>query len=493
MLISKIASFLGAQTRGDIKGEVSGIQYDSRKVDPGDLFVCLVGAKSDGHQYAAQAVAKGGTALLCERFLPEIQPEAAQIIVPDARLALARLSAFWFDFPCRKLRMIGVTGTNGKTTTTHLIKGLLEKKGETVGLIGTIHNLAGSEELPSTHTTPESLELAGLLDRMVRMNSQSAVMEVSSHALKQHRVAGCDFDVAVFTNLTQDHLDYHPTWEDYMMSKRKLFEGLQWGDKPGNKYGVINADDPAAPEFIAACRVPVLTYGIQEHGMYWAGDIKITGKGTSFDLHTPDEVIPLQMPLIGMFNVYNVLAAAAVALQEGVSASDLVSFFRTAPQVPGRFELVSQGQPFPVVVDYAHTPDGLENILKTARKITKGRLITVFGCGGDRDRGKRPIMGRISGEYSGFTLVTSDNPRTEEPESILAEIEAGISGVTNAYQVIGDRRQAIFAAITEAKAEDMVVIAGKGHETYQLIKGQTLHFDDREVAGEALKAAGYEI
>lgn len=490
MQLSDMTAFLGIQVTGNLDIVITGINYDSRKVEPGNLFVCIEGLKSDGHDYAYQAVQKGASALLVQKPVHGISPKVLQVMVADTRKALALLSSFWFRFPSRSMRMIGVTGTNGKTTTTHLIKGMLERTGQRVGLIGTIHNLVGEEKLSSTHTTPESLELTALISRIKEMHSKTVVMEVSSHALKQNRVSGCEFDAAVFTNLTQDHLDYHLTWEDYLNSKLKLFQGLDRGEKTGTRYAVINADDPAASSFIDTVKVPVWTYGIKENASMRASDIRISSEGTSFNLVTPRETTPIHTSLTGMFNVYNVLAAVTVALAEGVSIKEIIDFLRNAPQVSGRFELVREGQPFSVIVDYAHTPDGLENILTTAREITQGRLITVFGCGGDRDRGKRPMMGRISGRHSDFTIVTSDNPRTEDPESIIAEIEPGISEVTHDYKIISDRRQAIYKAVSMAKPGDIVVIAGKGHETYQLVNGQTLHFDDRETAREALRSLG---
>ena len=491
MRLSEITAFLGVQAQGDLNKMITGIQYDSRKIKPGNIFVCIKGLKSDGHDYIPQAVENGAAALLVEHPVSTDVSSITQVVVSDTRRALALLSSYWYGFPSRKLRMIGVTGTNGKTTTTHLIKGLLERKRQKVGLIGTIHNLAGDEELPSTHTTPESLELTELLERMVAMQSQTAVMEVSSHALKQNRVAGCEFDVGVFTNLTQDHLDYHPNWEDYLKSKLKLFSALGQGEKGGAKYAVINADDPASDEFIKAAKVPVWTYGTSEKAMIRASDVSITSHGTTFLLSTPEEKAMITVPLTGMFNVSNVLAAISVALGEGLTIPEITAFLAQAPQVAGRFEQVREGQPFSVIVDYAHTPDGLENILATARKITSKRLITVFGCGGDRDRSKRPIMGRIAGRYSSYSFVTSDNPRTEDPEKITDQIEKGISLVTQDYRVVLDRRRAIYEAISLGLPGDTIVIAGKGHETYQLVKGEVLHFDDREVVREALKAAGY--
>ncbi len=313
MLISDLVSVLNAVSHGSTKGEVTGVSYDSRKVAPGNLFVCIPGTKIDGHEFIPQALEQGARGLVTQRLIAGVPESVAQIIVPDTRIALARISSMWFHDPCKALRMIGVTGTNGKTTTTHLVKGLLEKKGEKVGLVGTIHNLIGDVELAATHTTPESWELMGLLDQMVQRKAHTVVMEVSSHALKQNRVAGCEFDGAVFTNLTQDHLDFHLNWEDYLNSKLKLFSNLHAGLKGGAKYAVINADDPAAPEFIRVSQVPVWTYGIREKAHIQATDIAISSQGTNFTLNNAQGVCPLSVPLTGTFNVYNVLAAVTVA------------------------------------------------------------------------------------------------------------------------------------------------------------------------------------
>ncbi|MCR6544476.1 UDP-N-acetylmuramoyl-L-alanyl-D-glutamate--2,6-diaminopimelate ligase [Dehalobacterium formicoaceticum] len=487
MLLSAIAEHLNGELKGKGNPEITGICYDSRKVQPGNLFVCLAGVKSDGHDFAAKAQEQGAAAFLVMRFLDALSEDMIQIRVPDTRVALAKVSSLWYGFPDQKLQVIGITGTNGKTTTTHLLKGILEQEGKKVGLVGTIHNMIGKEMLPSTHTTPESWELTGLLDQMAAQETEVVVMEVSSHALKQHRVAGCEFDVGVFTNLTQDHLDYHPSFDDYLASKLMLFQNLHQGKKGTAKYAVINGDDPKAEDFKRAAQVPVWTYGIREQADVQAEDIKISPRGSTFNLKVRQGAFPIKISLVGTFNVYNVLAAITVALLEGVSLGHITAYLEDAPQVAGRFELVDEGQQFPVIVDYAHTPDGLENILSTAKEITQGRLITVFGCGGDRDRGKRPIMGEISGKYSDFSFVTSDNPRTEDPMAIMKEIETGISAVTSRYKMIEDRGTAIKEAIQMAEAGDLVIIAGKGHEDYQLVQGKTLHFDDREVAREVLR------
>ncbi len=415
--LGELAAYLASPCSGSLDTPISGIQYDSRKVCPGDLFVCIQGVNTDGHLYIPQAAKAGAAALLVSRE-PEDDFGLPVLRCEDSRRALALLSALWYDFPGRRLRTIGVTGTNGKTTTTHLIKLLLEKAGHKTGLIGTIHNLAGEVLLPASYTTPEPLELTALAAMIAEAGCEYLVTEVSSHALHQHRTDGLSFDGAVFTNLTQDHLDYHQTMEAYCESKTLLFRALH-ADGKGNKYGVVNVDDPWAPKFLAATDQPVWTYAIDAEAMLRAENCQVTEHGTMFDLCYQGERHPVEIPLSGRFNIYNTLAAICVALAEGLALSDVLATLANLPQVAGRFELINEGQPFAVIVDYAHTPDGLENVLSTARLITKRRLLVVFGCGGDRDRSKRPKMGAIAGRLADFAILTSDNPRTEDPMRII--------------------------------------------------------------------------
>lgn len=470
---------------------IRGIAYDSRRVEPGFLFVAVKGLKTDGHRYVEQALARGAVALVLEEPL-DVPPGVCWVRVPDTRIALGLLATEFYAHPSQKLRMIGVTGTNGKTTTTNLIRAIYKEAGRQTGLIGTIANYIGERALPVEHTTPESLDLQKLLADMVEAGVDAALMEVSSHALALQRVAGCEFDVAVFTNITQDHLDFHQDMDNYLAAKARLFEQLGDGSKPGSKFAVINADDPRAGEIIARTRVPVITYSVVNPSDVKAGDINVTARGVSFAVESTWGNCRLNLKLTGLFNVYNALAAFTVGAVEGLPVELVSRALAGVSGVHGRFELVDRGQDFAVVVDYAHTPDGLENILKTARQITTGRLITVFGCGGDRDRTKRPIMGEIAARYSDRPVVTSDNPRTEEPLAIIKDVEEGVSRVLapESYEVIPDRREAIKYAIQNARSGDVVIIAGKGHEDYQIIGTQKFHFDDREEAAKALEALG---
>ncbi|AEF95182.1 UDP-N-acetylmuramoyl-L-alanyl-D-glutamate--2,6-diaminopimelate ligase [Desulfotomaculum nigrificans CO-1-SRB] len=464
--------------------EVAGITYDSRKVQPGYLFVAIKGFKVDGHSFINNAREAGATAVVVEREV-EVPADLTVIKVSDSRQALALLADKFYGHPSRKMTVVGVTGTNGKTTTTHLIAAIWRQVGLKPGVVGTIHNLIGEKALPVTNTTPESLDLHKLMAEMVREDVQGVAMEVSSHALALNRVAGVKYDVAVFTNITQDHLDFHGNMEDYLAAKAKLFE-------KDIKYAVINADDQAAEQLFKISRGKVYTYGIENNADVRAKDIQVTARGVSFTVNGPWGEQRLELKLTGRFNVYNSLAAYTVGMVLGYNGMDVKAALEGVTGVAGRFELVDQGQDFAVVVDYAHTPDGLENILTTARQITKGRLITVFGCGGDRDRTKRPIMGEIAARYSDLPVVTSDNPRTEDPQKIIEDILVGLQGKDpGSYLVIADRREAINRAINLAEPGDVVVIAGKGHEDYQIIGTTKYHFDDREVAAEALKARGF--
>lgn len=473
---------------GNDQVDIKGITYDSRLVMPGFLFVAVEGLRSDGHDYISQAVEAGASAVLVQKNI-DVSAEVTRLRVENSREALAQISATFYQVPALKMRMIGVTGTNGKTTTTNLISAIYRSSGYKVGLIGTIANYIGDKKLDVSHTTPESTDLQQLLCDMVEEKVDVAVLEVSSHALSLERVTGCEFDVAVFTNLTQDHLDFHRDMDDYLASKLKLFKSIGPGIKKGLKYVVLNKDDPYAERIIPVVKVPLITYGVYGEADVKALNIKVKAGGCSFTVKGKNWSADLNMKITGLFNVYNTLAAFAVGVAAGFTPDRIVSALQSMKCVPGRFELVDYGQDFTVVVDYAHTPDGLENILKTARSITSRRLITVFGCGGDRDRKKRPIMGEISGSYSDFSIITSDNPRTEDPLKIISDVQEGIKKLTDSgrYTVMPDRREAIKTAILMAKKGDLVVIAGKGHEDYQIIGRQKLHFDDREEAGKVLK------
>ena len=462
---------------------VSGIEHDSRKVTTKNLFVCMEGAHVDGHNFIPQAVSKGAVAVLTTRknFIP---PEnISALIVPDMLNALAVIVPYFYDYPARKMRVIGVTGTNGKTTTTYLLREIFTCAGFKVGLIGTIQNLIGEEIFPVRNTTPNVIDLQKFLSEMVKKNVQVVVMEVSSHALAENRVAGVEFDTAIFTNLTQDHLDFHGTMENYLRAKTKLFDMISRRGRKKNKTAIINVDDAAGEEILKHCLCEKITYGLKNSADLRGTNLDIRADGMKMQC-----VMDLNLQVTGIFNVYNVMAAIGAASAEKISPEIIKRALENFKSVPGRFERIFSDAPFEVIVDYAHTPDGVKNVLETAAQIVKGKIISVFGCGGDRDHGKRPIMGKIAAELSDIVIVTSDNPRTENPEKILDEIEVGL-GKKN-HERIADRRKAIFRAIELAEAGDIVLILGKGHETYQILNTGKIHFDDREVAREAIKNVG---
>lgn len=479
-----------ARISGDCNLWVTDVVYDSRKVTPGALFICLTGSKADGHNYLSQAKELGAVAIIAEKAV-DIQGITV-ISVSDTRTVMQELAPYFFDYPSRKLRVIGVTGTNGKTTTTYLIKSVLEEAGYKTGVIGTIRTMIGNRSLPVKNTTPNVIVLQSLLAEMVKEAVEYAVMEVSSHALALNRIAGCEFDAAIFTNMTRDHLDFHGTLENYAKAKSLLFKSLQEAAScKSGKSAVINADDPAGAVMQAAAACKVMTYGINSQADITAENISIGARGASFMLKTKQEKIPLSLKITGRFNIYNVLGAVGALIAEGIDIPVIKKALESFSSVDGRFELVDAGQDFAVIVDFAHTPDGLENILHTARQFAKDKLILVFGCGGDRDRTKRPIMGKLAAKYADIIIATSDNPRSEDPEAILAEIEAGIlADLTpgKKYENIAERKQAIKRAIELAKPNDIVIIAGKGHETYQILKDWTIDFDDRLVVRELLRS-----
>lgn len=467
--------------------EVTGLAYDSREVQPGDVFVCWKGLQFDGHEFAADAYQRGAVAVVAERPVPG---EGGLIVVPDGREALARLSAAFYDYPSRRLRVIGVTGTNGKTTTTHLIKAVLEQAGHKVGLIGTIHHLIGNEVLDTHRTTPESLDLQRLLFLMAERGMEYAVMEVSSHAIALRRTIGTEYDVAVFTNLSRDHLDFHADLDEYAATKAKLFAELDPAGAKPRKAAIINMDDARAPLMYDRARVPVIGYGIEGGTDLTARAVKVRPDSVTYDAMTPAGVLPLQLQLTGRFNVYNSLAALAVGWHEGVPLPFIRTALEQVPGIPGRLERIDGGQPFTVLVDYAHTPDSLKNVLETCRAFTAGRIIVVFGSGGDRDKEKRPEMGEVAARLADIVIITADNPRSEQPEDIARDIEGGVrtGGKTpGQYEIIIERRDAIRYAIDLARPGDIVLIAGKGHETVQVFHDRTIHFDDREEAARALK------
>ncbi|THJ22683.1 MAG: UDP-N-acetylmuramoyl-L-alanyl-D-glutamate--2,6-diaminopimelate ligase [Nitrospira sp. CG24E] len=477
------------EERGDGNRLVQRITDDSRAVTDGSLFVAVKGERVDGHEFIEQAVKAGAVAVVGQESLATGLPSF--IRVADSRKALGLLGSRFHGDPSSHLKMIGVTGTNGKTTTTYLCKALLEGIGRQVGLIGTVGYQIGQETLPASHTTPGALDLQELLAKMVESRLTDAVMEVSSHALALDRTSGCEYDVAVFTNLTQDHLDFHRTMDEYFEAKLRLFTGLSGGQKVA-KRAIVNMDDPRGNAIRAACSVPVWGYAIQNQADLRAERVQLSLTGTTFTAATPAGTFLVESRLVGEHNVYNLLGAIGVALHEGATSDQICQATAHIANVPGRFERVSSGQDFTVVVDYAHTEDALRRLLTAAQALKTGRIITVFGCGGDRDRGKRPKMGRAAVEYSDVVVLTSDNPRTEDPMAILREVEIGVRDALTRrrqvqYRLVSDRREAIGAAIREAHRGDMVLIAGKGHEDYQIIGSKKFHFDDREVAREAIQ------
>ncbi len=477
------------QVHGKEDKIIQSIAHDSRKVVANTLFICMIGATVDGHNYIEQAVKHGAVAVLVEKDV--VVPEGVTVIrVQDMKASMQSIVPYFYDYPAQKMRMIGITGTNGKTTTSYLIRAILRNAGFKVGVIGTIQIIIEDRVLPIHNTTPDVIDLQSTLAEMVSSGIDYVVMEVSSHALAQERVVGCEFDTAIFTNVTQDHLDYHKTFENYIAAKARLFTSLtQVGNIKANKNAVINIDDEASKAMLANTKCKVLTYGVHNDSDIKAVDINVLASGANFTTTGDFGCIPLQLKITGVFNVYNVMGAIGAALAEHITKETIKETLESFTSVPGRFELVDEGQDFSVIVDYAHTPDGLENILKTARQIAVNRIITVFGCGGDRDRTKRPIMGRIATELSDVIIATSDNPRSEDPESILTQVEVGVLEVLGdkQHEKITDRKTAIYRAIGMAKAGDIVIIAGKGHEDYQILKDKTIHFDDKEVAREAIR------
>ncbi|MCR5758414.1 MAG: UDP-N-acetylmuramoyl-L-alanyl-D-glutamate--2,6-diaminopimelate ligase [Selenomonas sp.] len=483
----------GSVIQGDEHIEITGIEHDSRKVQVGTLFVCIAGFHVDGHKFIPQAVENGAKAILTTRACSEVEVPAgiAVLHVPELKEALDTIVPFFHDYPAQKMRVIGITGTNGKTTTSYLIRAILREAGYKVGLIGTIQIMMEEEVFPIHNTTPDVVELQHTLAIMRDKGMDYVVMEVSSHALDQNRVAGIEFDTAVFSNLTQDHLDYHKTLENYKLAKAKLFDLLGRKGVKDSKTAVVNADDEAGKTMLehAACRH--LTYGIEQQASLQATNVEVLASGASFTL-TEEYLgeMALKLHITGIFNVYNVMAAVGAAIAEKIEPAVIARALADFTSVPGRFELVKAGQDFSIIVDYAHTPDGVKNVLKTARRIAKKKIIAVFGCGGDRDRTKRPIMGRLAAELADVVIATSDNPRSEDPAFILSEVEVGVKEVIGSkhHECIIDRREAIFRAVELAEADDIVIILGKGHEDYQILKDKTIHFDDKEVAQEAVAA-----
>ena len=472
--------------------EVTGVEYDSRRVKPGNLFIAMRGESSDGNRFLGQAMAAGAVAVVTDSDQKPRGVAWAQ--VPHGRRALAVVSQNFYGRPAERLAITGITGTNGKSTTAFSIESILSAAGRKSALVGTIEYHVAGTVLPAPHTTPEALELQRIFRQAADHGATEVVMEVSSHALAQDRTYGIPFEVAVFTNLTRDHLDYHATMEEYFAAKRVLFEG---SGVPEPRWAVLNVDDEAGvrlAKFSKAQRSQVITYGLAGADVH-AAKVQISAQGTGFDVVTPDDTIPVHSQLIGRVNVYNILAASAAAYARGCSSDALEAGVRTLARVPGRFERVDCGQAFTVVIDFAHTDDALRNLTALAREFVKasgGRVITAFGCGGDRDRSKRPLMGEAAGKGSDFVVLTSDNPRTEDPIAIINDAAVGLQRSGAQYRTEPDRRAAIHLAVNTAKPGDVVLIAGKGHEKSQILATGPVPFDDAEVAAEALADLGYE-
>ena len=475
--MTRLLEGVGARPLGPADVVVSGVTYRSNLVSPGDAFFCVPGFAHDGHDFAADAVSRGAAAIVVERELPDV--DAPQFMVPDSRIALALGAAKFYGDPSASMDVIGLTGTNGKTTTTYLIDAILRQAGHKTGVIGTVETRVAAERIAASRTTPESSDLQALLAHMRDEGVSAVSMEVSSHAIDLHRVDGVRFAAAAFTNLTQDHLDYHHTIEEYFSVKRRLFTDFVVGAR------VANIDDPLGEDI--AREIPgVLTVGRSAAAAVRAENVELTSVGAVFTLVTPQGARVVHLPLAGAFNVSNALVAAGCALAVSIDLDTVVDGLEHAPQVPGRLERIDCGQEFAVVVDYAHTPDSLEKATRAVAAVTPGRVIVVFGCGGDRDPEKRPIMGRAAGENADIVIVTSDNPRSEDPVGIILQVEDGVKHTPATYEVEVDRRTAIARAIALAKPGDCVLIAGKGHEDYQIFADRTVHFDDREVAREEL-------
>ena len=480
MELKKLVEGLDIQSvKGALNGDITRVVYDSRRAVPGSLFVCIDGFKTDGHKYIHSALENGASALLVEKDIAA--PEGVTVIkVSDTRYALAHVSAAFFQHPSDSFCLVGITGTKGKTTTTYMVKSILEKAKQTVGIIGTVANSIGIEKIPAQRTTPESYDLQEMFDKMKDKGADTVAMEVSSQGLKLHRVAASKFKIGVFTNFSQDHIggDEHPDMEDYLKSKIMLFAMAE--------HGLVNIDSERAERVIAESKCPCLTYGINNKADIMAENIITHPEKVEFQAVTPWFSCPMEVSVPGLFSVYNALAAIGIAGMMGISKEHIKQGLMDI-HIPGRAEVVPiPGKPYTVMIDYAHTPDSLKNILSTVKSFVPSRLISVFGCGGDRDKSKRPQMGKISGEIADFTIITSDNPRTEEPEAIIRDIEEGMKQTNGQYTVITDRTMAIRYAMEHAQDGDIIVLSGKGHETYQIFKDNTIHYDEREIVKEIL-------
>lgn len=483
MLLQYLVEELEKETKGNLNIEIGKIEYDSKKIEKGDLFVAIKGFNEDGHEYIQEAIANGASAVMIEKGEEpklNVTEEVASIVVENTRIALAEIAARFYDNPASKLRIIGVTGTKGKTTTAYMIRDIMLASGKKIGMIGTIFNTYADKKIESYRTSPESLELQKLLKDMVDAGMEYVVMEVSSHALELHRVHGIKFEIGVFTNLAREHLDFHKDMESYLKAKTKLFDQ--------SVFGIINADDIYTPKLLKLVKCKYAKYGLDNEANVSATDVRINNNYVDFKMYINKQLQTITIPIPGKYTVYNAMAAVAVTSMLGCQMEDVLKGLATV-KVPGRSEIVEIGKSFAVLIDYAHNPSSLEAILMNTKKYVKGRVILVFGCGGNRDTTKRAKMGEIAGKYADFTIITTDNPRDEKPAKIAADIEQGMRLTKGLYKVIENRKQAIEFAMKIAWKNDTVILAGKGHETYQeLAKGKKIRFDEREVVKKAAEA-----
>ncbi len=507
MRLSELTVALNRPFTAATDPEITGVAYDSRRVSAGTLFFALRGVVADGHRFIGEAVRSGAAAVVLED--PALAPtEIPWVVVPDARQALARVASVYYGDPTAEIPVIGITGTNGKTTTTYLLEAMLAAAGLPAAVLGTVGYRLGAFQLPASHTTPESVELQQLLRKLVDRGAKAVVMELSSHALEQHRADGCRIDVGIFSNLTPEHLDYHHDMAAYLGSKRRLFSELLVPDlrKP-MRHAVINSDDPVGADLAAASACPVLTYGIDTPSDVTVRNPVCSVSGISGILITPAGESPFTSEMLGRFNLYNILAAVGAGIALGLSLDAICAGIGEQRPVPGRMERVPNDRGVTLLVDYAHTGDALENVLKTISSLGGGRIITLFGCGGDRDRFKRPVMAEVAGRHSDLTIITSDNPRTEAPAAIIAEVRTGILPLglreyrgndlamdvapgEKGFVTVENRREAIRMAVNLSRPGDIILLAGKGHEDYQIIGSTKHHFDDREEAAAAFRGEG---
>lgn len=464
---------------GNTEQEIDQVIYDSRIKTKKGLFIAIEGYQTDGHKYIEPAIENGACVVLVQKPIYIEAKDVTIIQTDDTRLAMAKIANNQYQHPSSNFKLVGVTGTNGKTSITFLLGQILEAYKQKVGIIGTIENRIGNQVLKAERTTPESLDLQRLFRKMADEKVDTAMMEVSSHALELKRTVGSEFKVGIFTNLTQDHLDFHKTMENYAKAKAKLFKCCE--------VGIVNRDSEYTQLITEGATCKLVTYGIDHEADYHAKNIQITAAGVTYTLNTPEGEFEVCVPIPGKFTVYNTLAVIAAARQLEIPMEHILKALTEVAGVPGRVQSFTSQKGYSVLVDYAHTPDGLENVLETIKEFVKGRIITVFGCGGDRDATKRPIMGRIAAQYSDHVIITSDNPRTEDPFKILNQVEVGVKEFAKNYDKVEDRESAIKMALQEAKAEDVVLIAGKGHENYQILKDRIIHFDDCEVVRNYLQ------